>query len=355
MVGGDVASDRRAPRSRVGDRAWSTRMAGSVAAASPDDSVGEEPLPRRGPDGTRARGRHRCASLAGGAATSIDRRAGARGRALGASLAPGGSRRRRGAAPARALPPMVVAAGAGQTPGGAQVHRLSGRDRSRTTLPDDVEYVPMTGQGDRGARLPLGEGQHVFECGGTGTGKTTTARRLLAARTLAHGAGAMLIDQEGEPEDEEQLRRIAAAAGRPFVLFDPRDPDTDRWQPLWGAPADGAARAVEPIKKSEPYYADVLRQDLNLLVDAARSNRYETICDLATGLGNEHRMLKRRVEEHAEWVSSRDGKKDLAGGLVRLELVMGAAWREVLTPRFTPDGDAVAVGLVAAIQAGAVV
>ncbi len=238
--------------------------------------------------------------------------------------------------------------------------------------PDDVEYVPMTGQGDRGARLPLGEGQHVFECGGTGTGKTTTARRLLAARTLAHGAAALLIDQKGDPEDEEQLRRIAAAAGRPFVLFDPRDPDTDRWQPLWGAPADVAARAVEPIKKSEPYYADVLRQHLNLivevlhaadrwppsfplLVDAARSNRYETICDLAAGLGNEHRMLKRRVEEHAEWVSSRDGKKDLAGGLVRLELVMGAAWREVLTPRFTPDGDAVAVGLVEAIKAGAVV
>ena len=226
--------------------------------------------------------------------------------------------------------------------------------------PDDVEYVPMTAQGDRGARLPLGEGQHVFECGGTGTGKTTTARRLLAARTLAHGASALLIDQKGDPEDEEQLRRIAAAAGRPFVLFDPRDPETDRWQPLWGEPADVAARAVEPIKTSEPYYADVLRQHLNLivevlnaadrwppsfplLVDAARANRYETICDLAAGLGNEHRLLKRRVEEHAEWVSSRDGKKDLAGGLVRLELVMGAAWRHVLTPRLTPDGDTVAV------------
>src|SRR5450755_4064561 len=79
--------------------------------------------------------------------------------------------------------------------------------------PDDVEYVPMTARGDRGARLPLGEGQHVFECGGTGTGKTTTARRLLAARTLAHGAAALLIDQKGDPEDEEQLRR-SGAGGR---------------------------------------------------------------------------------------------------------------------------------------------
>jgi hypothetical protein len=260
----------------------------------------------------------------------------------------------------------------GRRPGERRYIASQGEIVHQRPWPDDVEYVPMTARGDRGARLPLGEGQHVFECGGTGTGKTTTARRLLAARTLAHRAAALLIDQKGDPDDEEQLRRIAAAAGRPFVLFDPRDPGTDRWQPLWGAPADVAARAVEPIKKSEPYYADVLRQHLNLivavlhaadrwppsfplLVDAARANRYETICDLAVGLGDQHRALKRRVEEHAEWVSSRDGKKDLAGGLVRLELVMGATWREVLTPRLTPDGDTVAVSLVQAIKAGAVV
>src|SRR5450755_4624516 len=257
-------------------------------------------------------------------------------------------------------------------PGSAGTSPPKARSFTNGRGPEDVEYVPMTARGDRGPRLPLGEGQHVFECGGTGTGKTTTARRLLAARTLAHSAAALLIDQKGDPEDEQQLRRIAAAAGRPFVLFDPRDSDTDRWQPLWGAPADVAARAVEPIKTSEPYYADVLRQHLNLivevlhaadrwppsfplLVDAARSNRYETICDLAVGLGDERRLLKRRVEEHAEWVSSRDGKKDLAGGLVRLELVMGAAWRQVLTPRVTPDGDTVGVSLVQAIRAGAVV
>ena len=77
-----------------------------------------------------------------------------------------------------------------------------------------------------------------------------------------------------------------------------------------------------------------------LLVDAARANRYETICELAAGLDDElPTRCKRRVEEHAEWVSSREGRRDLGGGLVRLELVMGAAWREVLTPRLTADGD----------------
>jgi len=34
---------------------------------------------------------------------------------------------------------------------------------------------------------------------------------------------------------------------------------------------------------------------------------------------------------------------------------MGAAWRDVLTPRGTPDGETVAVGLVEAIRSGAIV
>ena len=239
--------------------------------------------------------------------------------------------------------------------------------------PTDVEYVPMSAHETPSSRLPLGEGRHVFICGGTGAGKTTSARRLLAARTLAHGAAALLIDQKGDPADELELRRLAAAAGRPFVLFDPRGSDTDRWQPLWGAPADVAARAVEPIKTSEPYYADVLRQHLNLivavlhaagrwppsfplLVDAAGADRFETIEALAAGLdSDEHQQLQRRVENHAEWVGSREARRDLAGGLIRLELVMGAAWRDVLTPRPTPDGDSVAVCLVDAIRQGAVV
>jgi hypothetical protein len=135
--------------------------------------------------------------------------------------------------------------------------------------PDSVDYVPMTAEQAKGARLPLGAGHHVFECGETGTGKTTTARRLLVARTLAHGAAAMVLDQKGDPGDELELHRLAAAAGRPFVLLDPRDPaGTDRWAPLWGTPGDVAARAVESIKTSEPYYADVLRQHLNLIVEA---------------------------------------------------------------------------------------
>ncbi|MGH8301036.1 MAG: TraM recognition domain-containing protein [Steroidobacteraceae bacterium] len=238
--------------------------------------------------------------------------------------------------------------------------------------PDRVDFVPMTADGD--VRLPIGEGHHIFECGGTGTGKTTTARRPLVARTLAHGAAALLIDQKGDPEDERELRKLAAAGGRPFILFDPRDSErSDRWAPLWGEPGAVAARAVEAIKTSEPYYADVLRQHLNLivavlhaagrwppsfpfLVEAASAGGYNTVEELARGLDPErYRSLQRRVHDHGEWVGSREGIKDLRGGLIRLEVVMGAAWREVLTPRPTEEGETVAVRLVEAIRQGAVV
>ncbi len=240
--------------------------------------------------------------------------------------------------------------------------------------PAHVEHVSMTAAGEDGARLPLGEGRHVFVCGGTGAGKTTSARRLLAARTLGHGAAALLIDQKGDPVDERELRKLAAAAGRPFILFDPRDPEhTDRWAPLWGRPGDVAARAVEAIKTSEPYYADTLRQHINLIVDvlhaadrwppsfpflvsAAGARSWNMIRGVARGLDpDRHGPLRRRVDEHSSWVTSREGLQALRGGLIRLEVVMGAAWRDVLTPRRTADGDDVAVGLVEAIREGAVV
>ena len=47
--------------------------------------------------------------------------------------------------------------------------------------PRHIDYVSMTALGDRGPRLPLGAGQHVVLFGATGAGKTTTARKLIAA------------------------------------------------------------------------------------------------------------------------------------------------------------------------------
>jgi len=250
--------------------------------------------------------------------------------------------------------------------------RSQGELVHRRPWPEHVAHVPMNGTDGEVLRLPLGEGQHIFACGATGSGKTTTMRRVLAARTLTQQAALLILDQKGDQEDVEQMSRLAAAAGVPFVLIDPQDPGSDRYQPLWGTPAQVAARAVEPIKQSEPYYYDVLRLHLDtvcrvlhaadrwppsipFLIDACHPLHYPALELIARRLGEAHRQLVRRVDEHGRYVSSRKGTEDLSGGAARLQVALALANREIVTPRITPDGEAVGVGLVDALKARAVV
>ena len=238
--------------------------------------------------------------------------------------------------------------------------------------PDGVPYVPMCNSDDDALRLPLGEGQHIFACGATGSGKTTTMRRVLAARTLGQKAALLILDQKGDEEDVEQMSRLAAAADVPFVLIDPQDPTSDRYQPLWGTPAQVATRAVEPIKQSEPYYYYVLRLHLDtvcrvlyaadrwppsipFLIDACHPLHYQAVVQIARGLGDRSRHLIHRAEEHGRYVSSRKGNDDLSGGAARLQVALALASRDVVTPRITADGEAVGVGLVNALKTRAVV
>jgi hypothetical protein len=167
------------------------------------------------------------------------------------------------------------------------------------------------------------------------------------------------------------MRRLAAAAGVPFILFDSQQPDTDRWQPLWGTPDGVAARCVEPIKQSEPYYYDVLRRHLDIvckvlhaadrwpsipfLVDACLPVRYAQVVAIAERLDDDHKRLARRAKEHARYVASAKGTDDLSGGAFRLEVALALASRQLVTPRITNDGEAVAVRLVEALRQRAVV
>jgi Type IV secretion-system coupling protein DNA-binding domain len=197
--------------------------------------------------------------------------------------------------------------------------------------PRSLDYVSMTATGEQGPRLPLGAGQHVVLFGATGAGKTTTARRLIAARTLHDHSALLVLDQKGDPEDVEHMKQLAAEAGVPFILFDSQDPATDRWQPLWGSPDGVAARVVEAIKQSEPYYYDVLRRHLDvvckllhaagmwppsipLLIDACLPGNYEQLVKLAQPLDDSHAVLKRRASAHGTYVSSARGVQDLFGG-----------------------------------------
>jgi hypothetical protein len=232
-------------------------------------------------------------------------------------------------------------------------------------------HVPMTR--DDAARLPRRAGQHVATFGATGSGKTTSVLRAAASRTLKDGSALLWVDPKGDPLTAMFLHRLAVTAGRPFVLLDPHAPDSDRWQPLWGdRPSEIVARVLAGIRTSEPYYADTLRQHVSLvatvlheagqwppsfplLVEASRLRRFDRVVALARRTRDTDPELWRRVSDQAEWVASREGAKALSGGLVRLELVVGDAWRPVLTPRQTPGGSRAGVSIAAAIRAGAVV
>jgi hypothetical protein len=103
------------------------------------------------------------------------------------------------------------------------------------------------------------------------------------------------------------------------------------------------------------YAADRWPPSIPFLIDACHPLHYPALQAIAHGLGDDHRQLARRVEEHGRYVSSRKGNEDLSGGSARLQVALALANREVVTPRLTPDGEAVGVGLVDALRARAVV
>ena len=103
-------------------------------------------------------------------------------------------------------------------------------------------------------------------------------------------------------------------------------------------------------RQSEPYYYDEIRRHLDtvcrvlhaadrwppsipFLIDACHPLHYPALQAIAHGLGDDHRQLARRVEEHGRYVASRKGNEDLSGGSARLQVALALANREVVTPR----------------------
>ncbi len=236
--------------------------------------------------------------------------------------------------------------------------------------PTDEPSVPMSADG-RGL-VPRRAGRHLLIVGATGAGKTVSARRWLLARMLADEVGVLVLDPKGDRGLERDLRAGARLAGRPMVVFDPRDPGGDRWNPLWSDDTGAVvSRLVAPIGAGDGnarYYADLLQvhlgtvsaglraaglwpANLPLLLDAAQLGRYDELLALVRQRAGEHADEVKRMRAHRATLTTPEGRRDLAGGILRLRVIAGESWRTVLTPD-QPRG---AITLPAALAAGAVV
>ena len=126
-------------------------------------------------------------------------------------------------------------------------------------------------------------------------------------------------------------------AGRPFVLFDPRDPRTDRWNPPWSEDRGAAvSRLVAPIQSAEGdarYYADLLQihlgivaeglraaglwpASLPLLLHAAQLHAYDQLLGHIRASGDENAELLGRMREHRQVIADPAGYEGTNGGLL---------------------------------------
>ncbi|WP_170179078.1 type IV secretory system conjugative DNA transfer family protein [Solirubrobacter pauli] len=331
----------------AGALAWGA----ALASREPSAVVGAALLVSAGVTGAGVARRYRLSALgAGGELREFER-----SRRMAWSLLGSGERRRRSARRDRGERTRIV--GQGELV----------RERA---WPEHEPAVPMTADG-RGL-LPRREGRHLLIVGATGSGKTVSARRWLLARVLADGVSVLVTDPKGDRGLERDVRAASRLVRRPLIVFDPRDPVADRWNPLWSDDIGAVvSRLVAPIGAGDGnarYYADLLQihlgtvaaglraaglwpANLPLLLDAAQLNRYDALLKLVRASAGEHADITARMREHRATVATPEGRRDLTGGILRLRVVAGETWRTVLTP----DPERGAITLPTAMVAGALV
>jgi type IV secretory pathway TraG/TraD family ATPase VirD4 len=119
-------------------------------------------------------------------------------------------------------------------------------------------------------RIPFGSeaGCHTLVVGATGSGKTVT-QAWIAARTIEHGHGAIIIDPKGDPLLRQQVRAAAATRGAQLFEWTPAGPCT--YNPYaHGGDSELADKALAGEVFTEPHYQ---RQAQRYLGHAVRTMR----------------------------------------------------------------------------------
>ncbi len=123
----------------------------------------------------------------------------------------------------------------------------------------------------RAVSIPFGGdggGTHTLVVGATGSGKTVT-QTWIAARAIAHGMGAVVVDPKGDGGMREELRRAALTAGRPYIEWTPAGDSV--YNPFArGGASEIADKALAGERFTEPHYLRQAQRYLGHVVRALR-------------------------------------------------------------------------------------
>jgi hypothetical protein len=130
--------------------------------------------------------------------------------------------------------------------------RRARRGRIATTKSDELAIGLTERGGIASIKRGGSSGSHCLILGATGAGKTTLLE-LLASEYAIGGHAAVIVEAKTDFELEHELRRIATALGRPFVLVSPHGPTV--WDVLaTGGVDETVAKLLACEEWSEPYY-----------------------------------------------------------------------------------------------------
>jgi hypothetical protein len=157
----------------------------------------------------------------------------------------------------------------------AVVLRVRARRGSAHWL-DRQQLVLGLDESRRTVSIPFGAGAggtHTLVVGATGSGKTVT-QTWIAARAIADGMGAIVVDPKGDPGMREELRRAALAAGAPYLEWTPDGHSIYNPYARGGA-SEIADKVLAGERFTEPHYLRQAQRYLGHVVRALRQTGAE--------------------------------------------------------------------------------